>query len=720
MQLRSRLLIGVIPLVVAACGGAPDTTTTTTTTVSQSRAQAGSLASSDLLVPGAYHDVIQRFYVAYFGRPADVSGLDFWSSQYLQNGMPLQVAGFTNAYGNDATVRQFVDAFGTSQESRDLYGGDNVAFITAVYRNLFNRDPDPVGLAYWLDKLERAVLTRPVAAFEIMRGAQGSDITIIDRKVAVATAFTVALDTDMEREAYGTGGATATVRAMLATVDAATDPASFPGIATTIAQLVGKLGPAQQYLSFFYGAGQVDRIGMVAPTGSTGLEVAPPGPKQSVSGLFFDPVPGPQGVTQDSETFWMNNRLYRQPLTSYGGVPTAIAVSTQARDKTCFTQTFTDYAAANKSVLVFQQPGADGVCSNGDDTYAAARMDMSNVSAPLAVQQTVFAIRSSAGALAGFLVRDGQQVKRVDPSFGSPVTMFTVPPEEPSQPLAPLYGMRDLGNLFLFNSGNTVFVWNGNRTSIAAPKALAYAFSYTFTFGDALAVDADTMYFTTREVGKISLNRYSAASDTVSTVAEIPAQSGDLASERSSLNMTANYFVVGNPVDNSVWVVPRAGGPARLLYSLGTKLEPAVQVAGERVWFATATSAGFAYATILTDGSGLQVIPNARSAGCVYRAGARVEVRNDVCASMLLYANDSLRGFDAVTASLAVNYGAVAPFLSTSFTTSIVSANRSRGVSGDAMLFTRQSIYASNFLTANVSTWRFVAGQPGLVPVTGP
>src|ERR1700693_1312001 len=78
-----------------------------------------------------------------------------------------------------------------------------VAFIDAIYKNLFNRAPDAPGLTYWDNELQHDqqtltgnALFQEIGGFilEVIRGAQnsaaGQDITSIQNKVTVATYFT--------------------------------------------------------------------------------------------------------------------------------------------------------------------------------------------------------------------------------------------------------------------------------------------------------------------------------------------------------------------------------------------------------------------------------------------------------------------------------------------------------------------------------------------------
>jgi hypothetical protein len=66
-------------------------------------------------------------------------------------------------------------------------------FIDAVYQDLFNRGPDPSGLAYWQNYLaSNASNPQAIGAFilNVISGSQGADQTTISNKVTVADYFT--------------------------------------------------------------------------------------------------------------------------------------------------------------------------------------------------------------------------------------------------------------------------------------------------------------------------------------------------------------------------------------------------------------------------------------------------------------------------------------------------------------------------------------------------
>uniref|UniRef100_UPI0026130D0D DUF4214 domain-containing protein n=1 Tax=uncultured Halomonas sp. TaxID=173971 RepID=UPI0026130D0D len=80
----------------------------------------------------AYRDTVQAMYVAYYGRPADPAGIDYWS-------------GLLDQVGGDP--RAISQAFGDSQEFIDNYGGlSDEDLVKGLYLQLFDRSPDSEGL----------------------------------------------------------------------------------------------------------------------------------------------------------------------------------------------------------------------------------------------------------------------------------------------------------------------------------------------------------------------------------------------------------------------------------------------------------------------------------------------------------------------------------------------------------------------------------------------
>lgn len=165
---------------------------------------------------GIHAQTVQKLYVAYFSRPADVAGLWYWENVI--------------ARANGSTVAVSV-AFSASSEYQAEYGGkDAAAMVEAIYQNLFGRKAETAARDYWGTALTRGDVTIADAVTTIAAAAQGSDKTAYANKVIGATAFTAALDVTSEILAYDGPSANAMGKVFLAgiTTDASLAAAIAP------------------------------------------------------------------------------------------------------------------------------------------------------------------------------------------------------------------------------------------------------------------------------------------------------------------------------------------------------------------------------------------------------------------------------------------------------------------------------------------------------------
>ena len=73
---------------------------------------------------------VEKTYLAYFGRPADTDGMNYWMTK---------------------DVATMDAGFAASPEYATLYNGmTNDQRVEQVYQNLLGRASDPAGKAYWL------------------------------------------------------------------------------------------------------------------------------------------------------------------------------------------------------------------------------------------------------------------------------------------------------------------------------------------------------------------------------------------------------------------------------------------------------------------------------------------------------------------------------------------------------------------------------------------
>jgi S-layer protein len=178
---------------------------------------------------GLYTKPVQQLYVAYFNRPADPGGLQYWENVAAANGGDL-----SSISAN----------FAKSDEYKATYGSKtSLDAVNTVYQNLFGRDADLPGLKAWAQALDNKWTTIDHIVTEIAGAAKdganpgdAQDLTAYASKVDAAVAFTGALDTTPETLAYNGADANgaavvALAKAFIAGVkDAATRDAA---IATT-------------------------------------------------------------------------------------------------------------------------------------------------------------------------------------------------------------------------------------------------------------------------------------------------------------------------------------------------------------------------------------------------------------------------------------------------------------------------------------------------------
>lgn len=169
----------------------------------------------------AYYPQVQEIYVAYYGRPADPAGLQYWAGQLAAN------------KGNLSAI---INAFGNSSESTALYAGaSNSAKVTAIYQQIFNRAPDSAGLTFYTNALTAGTMTAASIALNVADGASGVDATYLANKLVVAQAFSDALTTDSAANLAYSG--TTAITAARSLITGVTTSAATTNVASTITSI---------------------------------------------------------------------------------------------------------------------------------------------------------------------------------------------------------------------------------------------------------------------------------------------------------------------------------------------------------------------------------------------------------------------------------------------------------------------------------------------------
>ena len=207
-----------LAVVLTACGGSA-----TDTAPQQNRQLAAAVVVPAQQPAAAYTDLLQRIYLGFLGRPAEPNGLAFWSQAFSTSGMPTTIGAVIAAYPTNARVRELIDAFAQSVESRELYQGNTSVFINSAYLHLFNRNAEAAGRVLWGGFIDRNEITRAQAILWLLNGAVSGDAAILSSKVQAATYFTSELDTPQEIVAYSGESSAQAVRDLLATITETSD-----------------------------------------------------------------------------------------------------------------------------------------------------------------------------------------------------------------------------------------------------------------------------------------------------------------------------------------------------------------------------------------------------------------------------------------------------------------------------------------------------------------
>src|SRR5262249_16767288 len=106
-------------------------------------------AAQEFVQSGEYEsNLITRYYQTLLGRNPDSSGSSGWLGA-MQRGL---------------TEQQVLADLLISDEYYANHGGTNAGWVTGLYHNLLNRDPDAPGLNLWLQDMQNGLSRAAVAA----------------------------------------------------------------------------------------------------------------------------------------------------------------------------------------------------------------------------------------------------------------------------------------------------------------------------------------------------------------------------------------------------------------------------------------------------------------------------------------------------------------------------------------------------------------------------
>lgn len=119
---------------------------------------------------------VQKAYVAYYGRPADPAGQDYWAARMDAEGGSLSA---------------IIGAFGNSDEFNRRYGGLGYPeLIAQIYQQTLARNPDQGGLDYYVAELTAGRRTLQAITLDVLNGATGVDTLTVNNRLNVASYFT--------------------------------------------------------------------------------------------------------------------------------------------------------------------------------------------------------------------------------------------------------------------------------------------------------------------------------------------------------------------------------------------------------------------------------------------------------------------------------------------------------------------------------------------------
>ena len=120
---------------------------------------------------------LQQLYIAYFARPGDPAGINYWVH-----------AG--------TSTKAFAASMWAQQEFQDVYGELSVKDqINQLYINLFNREGDDSGLEYWAGEISSGIMELASIANDLIYAAnhaEGSeeDLACLNNRTSAAVAYT--------------------------------------------------------------------------------------------------------------------------------------------------------------------------------------------------------------------------------------------------------------------------------------------------------------------------------------------------------------------------------------------------------------------------------------------------------------------------------------------------------------------------------------------------
>jgi hypothetical protein len=222
------------------------------------------------------------------------------------------------------------------------------------------------------------------------------------------------------------------------------------------------------------------------------------------------------------------------------------------------------------------------------------------------------------------------------------VTLFTLPADD-------LVFEVDAGldNTWVFTSGGTVYTVDLGGAAPAILTPIAKLAADETVSGSSYVVDK-SIYVTMSTLSSTRIVRFATDTRTVIAVGSVPGTS-------SIVTVTPTRVIMYGALGNLV-ALPIGGGAAQPVYVPPTpRFSFNVQRGGERLWQDMQDSV----VSVNADGSGVQVLPGAKLAGCLYRAQLDVNADPRMCDAVLVVDGTAVRSYDAQSGALRQTYGNV-------------------------------------------------------------
>ena len=291
-----------------------------------------------------------------------------------------------------------------------------------------------------------------------------------------------------------------------------------------------------------------------------------------------------------------NGKLYKVSALKSSGTPTPTQLSSEtAADKICGWDGIAyDFANPDSSQIVYQTPGANTTCDDGDDVYKMVRLGMSAADAPVTAKHPIIDLNdwAATGALSGWLVNDAGALKRCDASFancGASLKSIASSAEWEDTVLG--------SNRILLNIDGALYVYDGDANTLSTAL---HTIGGTNPYVSYSVDDAAKFYFSTsnapNSIYAVPVDGSALATSLVTDVAGI-----------NDFDISDNKLLYTSAT--GIKVVAKTGGAASTLVTgTGTGI---FQVSGNHVYYTLFNGAVPTAGMIDDDGSNKSELANA-------------------------------------------------------------------------------------------------------------